>query len=151
MNKEIMKAMNKNEHKMRKWWDKNSYKVFRVIFFPVYFYAVAKDRITDYLREKIEWDENRATEIFNYYIPRAAEWDSDDNTFYFFNNGMGWQGYYAKRRIKMKDRRFWKKFSGYKMREYLIDKFELEGFTKVLGDCSGGWTEVRFILNEKKG
>jgi hypothetical protein len=30
-----------------------------------------------------------------------------------------------------------------------MNKFELEGFTKELGNCSEGWTEISFILNEK--
>ena len=38
MNVEAIKAMNKKETKsdaIRKWWNKNGYKVMRVIFFPI--------------------------------------------------------------------------------------------------------------------
>lgn len=35
MTDEVIKAMQgKKEHKIRKWWSKNGYKIFRVILFP---------------------------------------------------------------------------------------------------------------------
>ena len=37
MNKEIIKAMNKKETRideLHKWWNKNGYKIMRVVFFP---------------------------------------------------------------------------------------------------------------------
>ena len=33
-----------------------------------------------------EWNEERAKTILNYYIPRKAEWDNEDKSFYFFDN-----------------------------------------------------------------
>jgi hypothetical protein len=38
---------------------------------------------------------------------------------------------------------------GGKMRSYLINDFELEGFTKEVGNCWDGWTEVSFTMIEK--
>ena len=58
----------------------------------------------------------------------------------------------VKRYIKRKDRHFWnvhKGFGGGKIRSYLINKFELEGFKKEVGDCSTGWTEITFTIIEK--
>ena len=63
---------------------------------------------------------------------------------------MGW-GNLSKKYIKLKDRRWWNNYSdpwGGKIRRYLIDEFELEGFTKKLGNCDDGWTEIYFTLIE---
>jgi hypothetical protein len=30
----------------------------------------------------------------------------------------------------------------------MIEKFELEGFTKELGVCDEGWTEITYYLNK---
>lgn len=154
MNKEIIKAMNKKEkkHTIRKWWNKNSYKVMRVVFFPVWIGTIVKDKITAYLNSKEEWNEERVKEILSYYIPRRAEWDNEDKTFYFFDNGYGWSAGSAKKYLKRKDRRFWKVNNGWtggKIRYYLIHEFELDGFVKEVGDCSEGWTEVAFRMIEK--
>lgn len=150
MTNEVIKAMqNKKKHKIRKWWSKNGYKVLRVILFPLWISGILLEKIRAWLNSKEEWSEERATEILNYYIPRRSEWDGEYKNFYFFDNGMGWNIKLAKKYLKLKDRRFWKVHSywGGEMRSFLIDKFELEGFTKELGDCCEGWTEIYFNLN----
>lgn len=152
LNKEIVKAMNRKEkkHTIRKWWSRNSYKVLRVVFFPIWIGGIVVEKITNWLNSRNEWNEERANEILSYYIPRTAEWDGENNEFYFFDNGYGWSFYYAKRYLKRKDRRFWKVSVGAwgsRMRRYLINEFELEGFTKEVGDCDDGWTELTFKMN----
>lgn len=151
LNKEIVKAMNRKEkkHTIRKWWSRNGYKVLRVIFFPIWIGGVVTEKIAIWLNNRNAWNEARANEILNYYIPRTAEWDSKNNEFYFFDNGYGWALYHAKRYLKRKDRRFWKVNAGawgYKMRKYLVNEFELEGFTKEVGNCDDGWTELTFTM-----
>ena len=155
MNKEIIKAMNKKEtkiDKIRKWWSKNGYKVMRVILFPIWWGIKAKEKITSYLNSKCEWSEERANEILSYYIPRNSDWDAEDKSFYFFDNGYGWSIDCAKKYLKRKDRRFWKLHTGWaggKIRTYLIEKFELEGFKKEVGDCYDSRTDISFKMIEK--
>ena len=154
MNTEIIKAINKKnkKHPIRKWWNKNGYKVMRVVLFPIWIGMVIKEKINKYLNSRQAWSDKRAKEILNYYVPRKASWCEEDKTFYFFDNGMGW-GNLSKKHLKLKDRRWWKVHCGFwggDIRHYLIDKFELEGFTKELGNCDEGWTEVSFTLIEKK-
>lgn len=152
MTNEILKAMQgKKKHKVRKWWSKNGYKVMRVVLFPLWIGNILIDKCNTWLNSQQKWSEERATEILNYYIPRASEWDAESKSFYFFDNGMGWNIKLAKRYLKLKDRRFWKVHSswGGEMRSFLMNKFELEGFTKELGVCTEGWTEIFFDLNEK--
>lgn len=155
MNPEVIKAMNKKETKVkaiRKWWGKNGYKVMRVILFPIWFGIKAKERIEKHLNSQLEWSEERANEILSYYVPRMAEWDAEDKSFYFVDNGMGWSMKCHQRKIKMKDRAWWRKFGrglGGKIRTYLIEKFELEGFEKEVGDTRNCWTEIAFRMIEK--
>ena len=153
MNNEILKAMqSKKEHKIRKWWNKNGYKILRVILFPIWLGGILLEKIRAWLNSKEKWNEERATEILNYYIPRSSEWNAEDKSFYFFDNGLGWNIKLAKRYLKLKDRRFWKvncAWWGGKMRSFLMNKFELEGFTKELRNCSEDWTEITFVLNDK--
>lgn len=153
MNKEVIKAMNKKEKKtsnFKKWWVKNNYKIYRVLFFYIYLPSVAYEKIKKYLRSRIEWSEERATEILNYYIPRRAEWDDEDKEFFFFENGYGWSFHFAKKYLKRKDYAFWKKFSSswcYEIRKFLVKDFELEGFSKtVIESCCGTDTEIIFKM-----
>lgn len=153
MTNEVIKAMQgKKEHKVRKWLRKNGYKILRVILFPLWIGSILLDKVRARLNSKETWSEERATEILNYYIPRVCEWDAEDKSFYFFDNGLGWSIKFAKKYLKLKDRRFWEVHSWWsgEIRDFLMNKFELEGFTKELGDCDGGWTEIYFTLNESR-
>ncbi len=156
MNKEVVKAMNKKESPkkatLRKWWSKNGYKIMRVILFPIWIGYNTKEKINAELNKREEWSEERANEILSYYIPRKAEWDAEEKTFFYQHNSFGWGMEYAKKHLKRKDRRFWKKYTGWwggEIRNYIIKDFELEGFTKEVGDCEDGWIEVCFRLNEE--
>ena len=156
MNNEVIKAMNKKEtkiDKIRKWWGKNGYKVMRVIFFPIWWGIKAEEKIDAYLDSRNTWSEERANEILSYYIPRNAEWNAEHKSFYFYDNGMGWDMKGHQKTIKLKDRRWWKKYTrvwGGKVRTYLIEKFELEGFEKTVENtydfCE---TEITFKMIEK--
>lgn len=151
MNNEIIKAMNKKPHEeanLKKWWRKNRYIVWRIVLFPLWVFMWSRDKINTYFNSRNEWSENRADEILNYYVPRYSDWDNKDKTFYFFDNGCGWSMRFAKKHLKLKDRRFWKLYStwGGPIRRYLINNFELEGFIKEVGNCYDGWTEVTFTI-----
>lgn len=156
MNNEVIKAMNKKENSklvaIRKWWNKNGYKVARVILFPIWVIYLINEKIQRKLNSREQWSEERASEILNYYIPRRCDWNEDNKTFYFFDNGYGWNIGCAKKYLKRKDRRFWRLNNGFfggKIRQYLINDFEIEGFEKEIGECSDGWTEIYFRMIEK--
>ena len=153
MNNEIIKAMNKKPKNniFRKWWSKNDYKVNRVIFFPIWVGIIATEKIQKRLNARQVWSEERVKTILDYYVPRKAEWCEEDKTFYFFDNGMGW-GNLAKKYLKRKDRRWWNNHRGWvggKIRDYLINNYEIAGFTKEVGNCANEWTEVSFTMIEK--
>ena len=154
MNNEIIKAMKKKKNKstFHEWWNKNDYKVLRVIFFPVWIEMIISEKIQKKLDARQVWSEERVKAILDYYIPRRADWDAEENEFYFFDNGMGWSMNLAKRYLKRKDRRWWKKYVGWcggDIRKYLIEKFELEGFTKEVVSDYFDQTEIIFKLKEK--
>ena len=150
MNEEVIKAMQGRNHtsKIKKWWRKNAYKILRVVLFPIWIWVWLKEKYNTWQDNKQHWDAERAKNILNYYIPRRAHWDAKAKAFDFFDNGMGWTQCLAKRNLKRKDYRFWK-VNNWTIRQYLIEQFELDGFTKVVGNCSDGWTTISFVLKEE--
>lgn len=156
MNNEVIKAMNRQPHKesnLKKWWRKNNYIVWRIVFFPLWIFVWSRDKIKTYFNSRVEWSESRADEILNYYIPRCANWIKEDKMFYFFDNGYGWSKRFAKKYLKLKDRKFWElyaNYGGWRIRDYLINTFELEGFTKEVGCCFDGGTEISFIMKTEE-
>ena len=155
INVEAIKVMNKKETKIdtiRKWWNKNSYKVMRIILFPIWLGIKAKEKIEAHLNSRCEWSDERAQEILNYYVPHKANWDAENKSFYFVDNGTGWGMKCNQRKLKLRYRRWWncnRGFCGGKIRTYLIEKFEMEGFEKIVDDTDDQWTEITFKLIEK--
>lgn len=148
MNKEVLKAIKnkETEHPFRDWWSENNYKVFRIILFPIWIYVEISDRIKKWNYERTTWDEKRADEILNRYIPKSSDWLSEKKAFWFFDNGYGWEFQSAKKFLKRKDYLFWRKFS-WEIEKYLINKFELEGFEKEVINTYG--TDVEIIFRQK--
>lgn len=150
MNRETIKAMRRKEtisSRLAKWYKT----IHQIIFYPVYLGENIARKIRRNNYNKIVWNESRANEILSYYIPRKSLWEPKNKEFHFFDNGMGWTSKRSLKKIKRKDRRFWKKFVGFwgsDMRKYLIEKFELDGFKKEIGNIGDGWTEITFILKE---
>lgn len=164
MNKEAAKVMNKKPtpakvEAARKWWKKNCYKVYRVILFPLWACSWMWDnKIEPWIHSRNTWSDARANEILSYYIPRRCDWDAEKKQFYFFDNGYGWNLGLAKKYLKLKDRKFWKYnafrgWNGGNMRAYLVEKFELDGFTKTIIDDGMSYyssgTEIVFTLREE--
>lgn len=154
MNAEVKKAIAEKtkKHPVRDWWNENGYKVMRVVLFPIWLGILLKDKVTAWLNSRQKWSTERADQILSYYVPRRADWNEEKKTFYFFDNGMGWSIGYAREFLKRKDHRFWyihSGFYGYRIREYLIYGFELEGFKKEVLDTSYGGTEIVFRLIEE--
>lgn len=153
MNAEVIKAMTGKEtkrEKFSKWWNKNGYKVMRVVFFPLWISIKGIEKFTDYLPSRHKWSEARAKKILNYYIPRVSDWSAKDKSFYFFDNGMGWS--INRKKIKFRDKGWWnvfRGFSGGSIRDYLIKDFELEGFEKIINNDYTYVTDITFKMIEK--
>lgn len=152
MTKETMKVIQNKQkrHPYHDWWQKHGYKVLRVIFFPIWFFIVVIEKIHNKVYTNIDWDEERVNKVLNYYIPRVSTWKPKEKVFYFFDNGFGWNLCFAKKHLKRKERRFWKKFTGLaggEIKEYLIKSFELEGFNKEI--ISTWSTTLEIIFTQK--
>lgn len=149
MNKEVIKAMNnKEKNGFSKWWKKYR-KFIRFPFYIIRFIIKVTDKIKLYRYKKLKWSEERADKILSYYVPRSAKWDNENKEFYFVDNGYGWGMKCWRRKVKIKDRRWWKKYTcgwGGEVRKYLIEEFELDGFEKEVDRTDDFWTEITFKL-----
>lgn len=152
MNKETLKAINeksKEPSKIKKWWKKNKYKVLEIIFSPIRAIYFLSQKISNWLDSRVEWNEERAIKILDYYVVNYSKWNEKDKTFDFFDTGIGWT--YKKNIkvfVKRKDRRFWK-LHYRKIKEVLVNKYELEGFSKEVCDYDYSTVSILFTMQEE--
>lgn len=153
MNSDIMKAIKEKEkkHRVKEWWNKNGYKVLRIILFPFVIVEKIHDKYNSWAIKRHSWNEERAYDILAYYIPRRSDWNGKKGELYFFDNGLGWYWCVAKKYLRLKDYTFQKLHTGWlggRMRDYLLNDFELDGFTKQIIDFYDGKTEIIFTLTK---
>lgn len=132
MNKEVAKIIKEKEKEktFKKFWQKNGYKIFKIIFFPIWLFFRIQEKINKKLNSREIWSESRANEILTYFVPRYSEWDKEEEALFYYNNSAYGSGKrFTRKYIKRKDRRFWR-LNYLKILGYLIEKFELEGFIK---------------------
>lgn len=155
MNQETIKAIERANNpkvsifaKAKKWYGSYGYIIWRVILFPIWLCMIGYEKAMQWLNNKTVWTPERAQEILSYYVPRYSEWNTNGNYFYFYDNGCGWHITYAKRYLKRKDYRFWKKYQ-YDIRNYLVNSFELEGFEKTVEESWTDEIEIKFTAIEQ--
>jgi hypothetical protein len=158
MNKEAIKMMNKKPKQKKepnafqKWWKKNRYIIFRIILFPIWICVWSAEKIEHWRYINNQWDSARAKTLLDYYIPHRAKWDVETKTFRLCHNDYGWTIKSAKKYLRLSDRKFWAVNTGWvggELRKYLVESYELDGFTKkVIEDDWNGFIDIEFILKE---
>lgn len=125
------------ERSVRKWWDNNSYKVFRMILFPVWLFILVRERHDTYLRKKAAFSKERAKALLDKYLPKIfaneLKYESD-GVLLTNSDDFGYQlGFRTDLKIprrKRKDIIFRDKFFP-QILEYLWNEYEIEGWTAV--------------------
>lgn len=133
-------ARKEKELAIKEWWAKNRYKVNRVILFPLWVSVEIYNKRKEKRYKHEKWDKKRADTFLQYYILKAARWDKESNSLYF------WKSCYSKpekKFVKRKDRTF-VLYYWFKIQDYLIDEFKLEEFTKIIETNDTNWVEIFF-------
>lgn len=101
-------------------------------------------------KAKVQWSDERANEVLTHWFLEKADWLERDRIFWYYRKSLGWDYRRNKRYLRKQDRIFWKKYAGYcggEIKEYLVNKFQLDGFTKIV-HCSD-WDNFEIEFKQK--
>lgn len=125
------------EHPIRKWWNSNSYKVFRIILFPIWLFILARDCHEAHLKEKAIFSKERAKALLDKYLPKIFANELKYEPEGVLLRDTGYFGYQLRFRTdlkiprrKQKDIVFRDKFFP-QILEYLWNEYEIDGWTVV--------------------
>ena len=111
----------------KKWWIINtkdySYYIWALPIIP---FCWVYDKIVNLIDKSRKWDEAKAEKILNKTLPKILKWDDDEKNYYLYIRsyyGFDWE------RVPFIYRKWSKKFS-YCLKEYFLDKYENELYTK---------------------
>ena len=120
------KEKGKNKNK-KKWWIINtkdySYYIWALPIIP---FLWMFDKIESLIDKSLKWDEAKAKKILDKTLPKILEWDDDEKNYYLYIRryyGFNWE------RTPIIHRKWSKKFS-YSLKEYFLEKYENELYTK---------------------
>ena len=132
----------------KKWWDKNGYKILRILLFYIWIPMLIIDKIKSKNYKKIynngEVSVDWLKKFCDTYLPGIC--DKTENGYYFFNNGYGFGGY---KFIKRKDRKIASMHCSILL-YYIVNKYEIEGYDKNILS-SGGYYESGYEVEFVKG
>ena len=111
----------------KKWWIINTKNYSYYIWaLPIIPFCWMYDKIVELIDKSRKWDEAKAEKILNKTLPKILKWDDDEKNYYLYIRsyyGFNWE------RVPFIYRKWSKKFS-YRLKEYLLDKYENELYTK---------------------
>ena len=111
----------------KKWWIINTKNYSYYIWaLPIIPFCWVYDKIVDLIDKSRKWDEAKADKILNKTLPKMLKWDEEEKNYYLYIRsfyGFNWE------RVPFIYRKWSKKFS-YRLKEYLLDKYENELYTK---------------------
>ena len=140
-------------NKLFKWWRKNSYKVWRVVLFPVWICVLALDKYKHYRYKSLTFSEEYCKKCIDKILPKFVIHynedpqcilisDCDDFGYIMFVDLCGIHNYcYAEKHGCKKEIRFTRKFVE-QTRKYIIEKYEINGYNKMVLTNYKEWNEA---------
>ena len=144
--KQLDKRINKNNIRNAtffKWWRKNDYKVYRVIFFPIYIIQVIREKCHKISYEKLQFSNEQSKKLIDKELSRLVAYEidrgfsskdeeiaictSDDFGISFSSFGLWYRG----RNKSAKN--YFLKFSS-EIKEFIINEYTIEGYQKMVID-----------------
>ena len=111
----------------KKWWIINTKNYSYYIWaLPIIPFCWVYDKIVNLIDKSRKWDEAKADKILNKTLPKMLKWDEEEKNYYLYIRsfyGFNWE------RVPFIYRKWSKKFS-YRLKEYFLEKYENELYTK---------------------
>ena len=148
--KNIKKQKAKRHSPIKQWWRKNDYKVFRVIFFPLWIGSVLHKKYKDTEYENLTY----SPELMKKYVDKVFPWIviykgepieeiliTNDEYYDAFGGLLFSDFVYHARYKNKKVKQYLLKFSN-QFKQLMLDEYEIEGYKKTVLQTSKEWQEL---------
>jgi hypothetical protein len=147
--KQFQKKEQKKNNKIRKWWSKNSYKVFRVVFFYIWIPALIHKKLKDSRYKKLEYDDKITKKYLDKVMPKLVPYCLDTPAYILFHNTNDFGGIrfywdlcsnWMARKFK-KETKYFSKFHAL-VQNYIIEEYQIDGYEKMVLDNWNDWNRA---------
>lgn len=153
------KQLNKriSKHNIRnaaffKWWRKNDYKVYRVIFFPIYIIQLIREKCHKHTYDKLQFSNEKSKKLIDKELSRLVAYDidcgliskdeeiaictSNDFGISFSSFGVWYRGQ------NKSAKNYFLKFSS-EIKEFIINEYAIDGYQKMVIDDWIKWDKAK--------
>lgn len=132
------------------WYCNIASKILQFLLLPTYLFITQKKKHEENQKRIVEWNEARAKEILDYWVPQRSNWDSKKKVYRLYLNGsLSWSAESNKEYLAKKDYKFWD-YNWKKILDYLVNTYEADGFTKIVLSHGIVSANIEFCLNENE-
>lgn len=122
----------KEKQNKKKWWViKTKNYAIPIYLLPLAIFAIPCDKLKKYFYNSTTWSEEKAKKVLDKILPRRLEWNEEEKHYYCYVRKFGW--WYSQNNVPLIHRKWVNKFS-HKLREYFVEKYEHEYYTKEVLD-----------------
>lgn len=132
--KQVAKKQRKESNKLRKWWSRNDYKVWRVLLFWLWIPIMLFNKKKDKQYETMKYSEERTKKYLDKVLPYLVSYWCDDHSCFLFTTAgdMGDINFKALMRLPRryrKQERYFTKFYE-EVKAYIVRTYEIDGYEK---------------------
>lgn len=103
---------------------------------PIVPFVIGISKLSDWLYDRIKWDERKAIKVLNHVLPKILSYDKDEDAYYYC---MGWRTYNLWHKAPLRYRRFAYKYE-FKLHSFIKDEYMVKGYSKSVIN-EGGYDE----------
>ena len=133
-------AEKKKRMTFRKWWNKNGYKVIRVILWPVWLSYILKEKYKDKSYDALAFSKETCKKYLDKVMPKMVACYNEDHSEILISNaddmgGIQFSCFFRNCKNK-KMSKFFRKFD-VELRQYILEEYTIDGYEKMVLD---NWT-----------
>lgn len=134
-NKALETKKEKKVYKFKEW--KTEY----IILYPLMIVVYYGDKLFETWKNSLKWSDKKTEKILAYAFPKTAEINKEKGTIGKYIRS--WGVYVKNWRVKWYHKNYCSKYNT-RIITYLIEQFEIDGFTKEVDVEDTEWTYVKF-------
>ena len=153
--KQLNKRISKNNIRNAtffKWWRKNDYKIYCIIFFPIYIIQLIREKYNENSYEKLQFSNEKNKKLIDAELSRLVAIDikcnlaSEDDEIVICTDrdfGIDFSSFGAWYRGKnKKTKSYFLKFSS-EIKEFIINEYTIDGYQKMVIDNWIKWDQAK--------
>lgn len=148
--KQFQKQEKKKNSSIRKWWNKNAYKIARVIFFYIWIPILVCEKVKDSKYKNLKYSDDTTKKYLDKVMPKLVSHYEENPNLLLFHNTSDFGGIrfywdlcssWMQKNFK-KETQYFSKFH-WLVQKYIIEEYQIDGYEKMILDNWTDWSKAK--------